>query len=121
MKQFFSDSTNWIEKIFVKEVNTESLCVPDDNGGKLCLDKTELFNLIKNSKSKDVLVTTPAPIVIPIVETTPETTSTPEPAPEVIQTPEPTQVQPQPETNQPSVETSGTTDQLIYYMKIIVV
>ena len=43
---WLSDASNGLEKIFVKEVDTKSLCLSDDAGGKTCVTKTELDSLL---------------------------------------------------------------------------
>ncbi|MBK5215190.1 MAG: tail fiber domain-containing protein [Candidatus Pacebacteria bacterium] len=46
IKYFLADISNGLEKIFVKEVNTDTLCVYDATGAKTCINKAQLDALL---------------------------------------------------------------------------
>ena len=70
IKNFLADVGNGIEKIFVREVNTDTLCVSDSTGAKTCINKAELDSLLAGAGASTL---TPTP-----VPPTPDTTPTPE-------------------------------------------
>jgi hypothetical protein len=48
---WLASATNGIERIFVKEVNTDTLCVSDATGAKTCISKTQLDDLLAGAGS----------------------------------------------------------------------
>ena len=46
IKNFLADIGNGLEKIFAKEVNTDTLCVSDATGAKTCINKAQLDDLL---------------------------------------------------------------------------
>jgi hypothetical protein len=49
IKNFLADVGNGLEKIFVKEVNTDTLCISDASGAKTCINKAQLDALLSGS------------------------------------------------------------------------
>jgi hypothetical protein len=48
---WLADAGNGIGKLFAQEVNTKSLCVTDDGGGKTCINKSQLDALLAGAGS----------------------------------------------------------------------
>jgi len=100
LRQFFETSTNGIRKIFVKEVQTDRLCV-----GTTCVTESQLQQLLNQSgQSGNVTTPSPEPEVVNSEGDTPEETipsegsvpqeeivpePTPEPVPETVPEPIP--------------------------------
>jgi len=98
---WFGNIGNQIEKIFTKEIHTETLCVKKSDGTEICITGDELdqvlINRNTNTNTNIVSEIIPEPEPEIILETIPE----PEPesinnvselVPEIIPEPEPTQV-----------------------------
>jgi hypothetical protein len=68
---WFGNVENGITKLFVTEVDTKNLCVSDDVGGKTCITKAQLDQLLSNAGSGG---SGSNPVVI-----TPDPTSDPDP------------------------------------------
>ncbi|MFA5773417.1 MAG: hypothetical protein WC908_01960, partial [Candidatus Paceibacterota bacterium] len=49
IKNFLADIGNGLEKIFVREVNTDTLCVSDATGAKTCINKAQLDDLLAST------------------------------------------------------------------------
>jgi hypothetical protein len=61
VRAWLADAQNGIQKLFAKEIETQTLCVADEAGQKTCLTKAQLDALIQASGEQSV--------VVPIVET----------------------------------------------------
>ena len=74
---WFGNTANGITKIFATEVDTKNLCVSDDAGGKTCITKAQLDQLLMNAgsggSSSIPVVITPDPIPTPDPDVTGDT------------------------------------------------
>jgi hypothetical protein len=103
LRNWLANATNGITKIFASEIETKSLCVADDNGGKTCITKAQLDQILSgqtNNGNGGGGSPAPEPTPDPIPEPTePDPTPVPDeeivppvpdPVPEVVPAPEPT-------------------------------
>ena len=66
VRAWLADAQNGIQKLFAKEIETNSICVADESGAKTCLTKAQLDALIQSShQTQTVVVPDPVPVVQP--------------------------------------------------------
>ncbi|MFA5932017.1 MAG: tail fiber domain-containing protein [Candidatus Paceibacterota bacterium] len=78
---WLADATNGIGDIFAGQVNTKSLCVTDDVGGKTCITKAQLDALISNAGASVTPTPTPTPDPSPAPAPVPDPVPAPTPDP----------------------------------------
>lgn len=66
VRAWLADAQNGIQKLFAKEIETNSICVADESGAKTCITKSQLDALIQSShQTQTVVVPDPVPVVQP--------------------------------------------------------
>ena len=73
---WFGNVENGITKLFVKEIETKTLCVADDTGDKTCITKSQLDQLLNGSVNGSIA---PAPSPSPDPSPTPDPDQNPTP------------------------------------------